>query len=122
MPRVRKIRSGDGRFTPFDREEGFTRYQGWTATALVGEFAQLRRANLAARDAICLTITDLDAAGEHPEFGRVTLRQLLACWATHDLALTARISRLLTRAFGRDVGPWAAYFSLLKDWEAPRPA
>lgn len=91
MPRVRKIRSGDGRFTPFDREEGFTRYQGWTATALVGEFAQLRRANLAALDAICLTITDLDAVGEHPEFGR-------------------------------DVGPWAAYFSLLKDWEAPRPA
>ena len=50
---------------------------------------------------------------------RVTLRQLLACWATHDLAHAAQISRLLTRAFGREVGPWVKYFSLLKDWQAP---
>ena len=116
MPRVKKIRSGGGRFTPFDREGGFTRYAGWSAIALVGEFAQMRRANLETLDGMCLTAADLDSTGEHPEFGRVTLGQLLACWATHDLAHTAQIARLLTRAVGRDVGPWAAYFSLLKDW------
>jgi hypothetical protein len=120
MPRIKKIRSGGGRFTPFDREGGFLRYKGWTAVALVGEFAQLRRANLDALDAMCLTSTDLDKTGEHPELGRVTLRQLLACWATHDLAHVAQISRLLTRSFGRHVGPWVEYFSLLKDWQAPR--
>jgi len=122
MPRIKKIRSGGGRFTPFDREGGFTRYEGWTAIALVGEFGQLRRTNLDALDALCLTDQDLDAVGEHPELGRVTLRQLLACWATHDLAHLAQISRLLTRAFGRNVGPWAAYFSLLKDWQTPASA
>ena len=46
MPRVERILAGGGRFMPFDREGGFTRYRGWTAEALVGEFGQLRRANL----------------------------------------------------------------------------
>ena len=54
---------------------------------------------------------------EHPEFGTVTLEQLLATWAVHDMAHVAQISRILTRAFGRYVGPWTRYFSLLKDWE-----
>ena len=48
MPRVERILSGGGRFMPYDREGGFTRYRGWTAEALVGEFGQLRRANLLA--------------------------------------------------------------------------
>jgi hypothetical protein len=122
MPRIKKIRAGGGRFTPFDRAAGFLRYKGWSAVALVGEFAQLRRANLDTLDTMCLTSADLEKSGEHPEFGRVTLRQLLACWATHDLAHAAQISRLLTRAFGRHVGPWVEYFSLLKDWQAPTSA
>jgi hypothetical protein len=50
----------------------------------------------------------------HPELGAVTLRQLLACWVTHDLAHVAQISRVLVRYFGREVGPWRAYFSLLR--------
>jgi len=35
-------------------------------------------------------------------------------WATHDMAHVAQIARLLTRSFGRDVGPWKKYFSLLQ--------
>jgi hypothetical protein len=30
--------------------------------------------------------------GEHPEFGVVTLRQLLATWVAHDLGHVARVS------------------------------
>jgi len=50
----------------------------------------------------------------------VTLEQLLACWATHDMAHVSQISRVLTRAFGRDVGPWRKYFSLLQSGEGKR--
>jgi hypothetical protein len=114
MPRVERILEGGGRFTPFDREGGFTRYRGWTAEALVGEFGQLRRANLEKLETLHLTASHLTLRGEHPEFGPVTLQQLLACWATHDMAHVAQISRLLTRAFGRHVGPWKKYFSLLQ--------
>jgi hypothetical protein len=113
MPRLERILSDGGRFMPFDREGGFARYRGWTAEALVGEFGQLRRANLEKLDAFQLSADHLRLTGVHPEFGAVTLEQLLACWATHDMAHVAQISRLLTRAFGRQVGPWRKYFSLL---------
>ena len=113
MPRIERILSDGGRFLPFDREGGFTRYRGWTAEALVGEFGQLRRANLEKLDSFRLSATHLQMTGVHPEFGEVTLDQLLACWAAHDVAHVAQMSRLLTRSFGRHVGPWRKYFSLL---------
>lgn len=50
----------------------------------------------------------------------MTLQQLLACWATHDMAHVAQISRLLTRSFGRHVGPWKKYVSLLRQDERER--
>ena len=114
MPRIDRILDGGGRFPPFDREEGFRRYRGWTADALVGEFARLRRANIEKLDRLDVTGAHLQLRGEHPEFGPVTLEQLIACWATHDFAHIAQISRVLTRAFGEHVGPWRAYFSLLR--------
>ena len=118
MPRIERILSDGGRFMPFDRQGGFTRYRGWTAEALVGEFGQLRRANLEKLDAFRLSAEHMQLTGIHPEFGPVTLEQLLACWATHDLAHIAQISRLLTRSFGRQVGPWRKYFSLLQERHA----
>ena len=118
MPRLERILSDGGRFMPFDREGGFARYRGWTAEALVGEFNQLRRANLEKLDSFRLSDAHMRLTGIHPEFGPVTLEQLLACWATHDMAHIAQISRLLTRAFGRSVGPWRKYFSLLQEGRA----
>ena len=120
MPRVERILAGGGRFTPFDREAGFTRYAGWSADQLVGEFGQLRRANVDRLDRLGLTSVHLTLRGEHPEFGPVTLEQLLACWATHDFAHIAQISRILTRAFGQHVGPWRKYFSLLANSAHPQ--
>jgi uncharacterized damage-inducible protein DinB len=113
MPRIERILSGGGRFIPFDREGGLNRHRGWTAEALVGEFGQLRRANLEKLATLNLSAPHLPLLGEHPEFGPVTLEQLLATWATHDMAHVAQISRILTRSFGRHVGPWTKYFSLL---------
>jgi len=117
MPRVERILAGGGRFASYDREGGFARYRGWTAEALVGEFGQLRRANLEKLDRLSLTAPHLRLMGEHPEFGPVTLEQLLATWAAHDMAHVLQISRILQRAFGRRVGPWRQCFSALKDWE-----
>jgi len=99
---------------PFAREGAFDRYRGWTGEALVGEFGQLRRANLEKLDRLKLSASHLSLTGIHPEFGVVTLEQQLASWATHDMAHIAQIARLLTRAFGRDAGPWRKYFSLLE--------
>jgi hypothetical protein len=117
MPRLELILSpGDSkRFTPFAREGGFARYAGWTATGLLAEFDQLRAANLARLDGFNITEADLSRTAMHPDLGTVTLGQLLACWATHDLAHIEQITRSLVRHRGHQVGPWRKYFSLLSD-------
>lgn len=117
-PRVDAILHGDGRFPPFDREAGFARYRGWTAEALVGEFGQRRRANVDALDRASLSTTELRRTGEHPEFGAVTLAQLLATWAAHDMAHVSQVARIRVRGLAGQVGPWTRYFSLLKDWQS----
>lgn len=117
MPRIERILAGGGRFTPFDMEGSLARYRDWSAEALVGEFGQLRRANLDRLDRLALTAPHLRLTGEHPELGVVTLEQLLATWAAHDMAHVLQLSRILERAFGRHVGPWRRYFSALRDWE-----
>lgn len=115
MPRVKRILADGGRFTPFDREGGFARYASWTPIAIVGEFAQLRRANVQDLASLRLTDADLARPGVHPEFGRVTLGELLSTWATHDLAHANQFTRVVARAASADVGPWARNFSLLRD-------
>ena len=117
IPRVEIILSAaePKAFQPFDREGGLNRYRGWTVEALLDEFARLRSQNVATLAELRLTPAQLQAQGTHPELGRVTLEQLLATWITHDLAHVAQISRVLVRYFGCHVGPWTAYFSLLRD-------
>ena len=115
LPRIELIMSPGEltTFEPFDREAGFQRYSGWSVQQLLEEFARLRAHNLAQLDAFNLTQGDLRRTGRHPALGTVTLEQLLACWATHDLAHVAQISRSLVRYLGPLVGPWQAFFSLL---------
>lgn len=116
IPRVRKILQ-DGAseaFKPFDRERGFTLYRDWTIEQVLAEFARLRARSLADIDEFTLGPEDFSRQGRHPEFGIVTLEQLLATWVTHDLAHVAQVSRVLTRHFGQFVGPWRSYFSLLR--------
>jgi hypothetical protein len=121
MPRLALVAlSGEPkRFTPYDREGGFVRYSGWDAPALLQELERLRAANLAQLRTLNLSDVDLRRTAIHPELGVVTLEQLLACWATHDLAHIAQITRTLVRYFGAHVGPWRAYFSLLRSEAAP---
>jgi hypothetical protein len=115
MPRVRRLLSQTGEaFTPFDREEGFARFDGWSHERLLVEFRRLRAQSLRELDALALDAGRLRLEGRHPEFGRVTLEELLATWITHDWAHITQISRVTTRHYGQWVGPWRRYFSLLK--------
>ncbi len=44
----------------------------------------------------------------------VTLEQLLETWVTHDFAHVVQMARIATKHYGRWIGPWRAYFSLLQ--------
>jgi hypothetical protein len=122
IPRIRTIVENGGRtpFTPFDREAGMKKYGGERPDRLLALFAEARRAGLKTLDEWNLSESMMTLTGIHPEFGRVTLGQLVACWATHDAAHVSQISRTITRHFGESVGPWRAYFSLLRDTPASR--
>ncbi len=117
IPRARTVLElGESRpFGVFDREAMFVKYGEWELGALLVRFAELRRANLDIADGWRLDAAALARTGLHPEFGRVTLRQHLACWVAHDLSHLAQLARVLARQYRDEVGPWRAYLSVLKD-------
>jgi hypothetical protein len=115
IPRARIIlEHGDTRaFDKFDRFAQFADSEGRTIGSLLDEFAALRQANLHALEVLGLTEHDLDRPGQHPEFGVVTLRQLLATWVAHDLDHLVQISRVIARQYTDEVGPWRAYLRII---------
>lgn len=116
MERARHILSGDPRpFTPFNRTAMFTESEGKTLDELVVTFAQLRSRNVTELFEMNLGADDLLRTGRHPDFGEVTLGQLLAAWVVHDLDHVAQIARTLAKVYADAVGPWAAYLSILRD-------
>ena len=116
IPRARLIFEHQDRvaFSPFDREGGEARYGDLTTTALLDELGRLRTANLQALDAMRLDQDGLSLAGLHPALGRVTMAQLLATWAAHDLVHLTQITRTLARQYRDAVGPWREFMSPLK--------
>lgn len=83
------------------------------AEALLGRFAAVRQASLDELASLGLTQEDLDRRGSHPEFGEVTLGQVLATWVAHDLTHLGQIGEVLARRYREDVGPYRAYLPAL---------
>ena len=116
IPRARVIlESPEGQaFAPFDRE-GHVRYsQGKTLEQMLDEFAQARAKGLEDLRALKLTAEDLRRHGRHPSFGTVTLSQLLATWAMHDLTHLHQISRIMAYQYREAVGPWARFLGVMQ--------
>jgi hypothetical protein len=115
MPRARRIlEEGESRaFDPFDRLAQERESQGKSLPHLLDEFAQLRSRNLDALRAMNLQPGDFDRRGRHPALGVVTLSQLLATWALHDLTHLHQLSRVLAYQYKETVGPWSTYLGVL---------
>lgn len=115
IPRVKIIlKYGESRtFEPFDRFAQFKASQGKTIEDLLEEFASLRAQNLAELRGLGLDFSDLQRTGRHPEFDKVTLRQMLATWVVHDLDHLRQIVRTMARQYAHEVGPWQAYLKIL---------
>ncbi len=99
-------------FRPIDREAGFSVFEGWSLGNLVQHFAELRSANLTQLSAL-VGDDDLQRVGRHPDFGDVTLRQLLATWIAHDLNHLGQIVKSMAKLYGDAVGPWRAYLPII---------
>jgi DinB superfamily len=116
IPRARIIlaQGADRRFTPYDRFAQFRESQGKSLDQLLAEFEELRRENIATLRGWKLTDEQLALEGKHPDFGAVSLRQLLATWVAHDLNHVVQIARVMAKQYRNAVGPWRAYLSVME--------
>ncbi len=115
MPRVRIVlQYGESRtFEPFDRWGQIRESQGKSLGELLDEFARLRSESLGELRALNLRKEDLERRGRHPALGVVTLSELLATWAAHDLTHLHQISRVMAHQYREAVGPWSGFLGVL---------
>ncbi len=116
MTRLRIIlENGEARpFDPFDRFAQFRETQGKSLEQLLDEFARLRSENLVVLQQLNLQPDDFTRRGRHPALGVVTLSELLATWAVHDLTHMHQLSRVMAYQYREAVGPWNAYLGVLR--------
>jgi len=115
MPRVKRILEfGESKaFDPFDRFAQTRESQGRSLPQLLDEFSRLRTDNLAELRALNLQPQDLYRRGRHPDLGVVTLSELLATWAAHDLTHLHQISRIMACQYREAVGPWSKFLGVM---------
>jgi hypothetical protein len=116
MVRARLILDeGEARpFAPFDRFAQLKEGPQKSLEQLSQDFTRARTENLAALQALNLQPEDLQRRGRHPRLGTVTLSQLLATWAVHDLTHLHQLSRVMAHQYRNAVGPWIAYLGVLQ--------
>lgn len=116
IPRTELIlnESESKEFEPFDRFAQFENSKGKSLTQLLDEFTSLRAENLSKLAQMALTHNDLDKTGVHPEFGAVSLRQLLSAWVVHDLGHIVQVSRVMAKQYKEATGPWPKYLAVLQ--------
>jgi hypothetical protein len=97
------------------------RYEGQVREAqrnvldqLLDDFARLRSENLAALQTLNLQHEDWTRQGKHPSRGVVTLSELVATWAVHDLTRIHQLSRVMAHQYRNAVRPWSGYLGVLQ--------
>jgi len=115
IPRAKIIlaQADDRTFRPFDRTAQFELSKGKSLTELLDQFQVIREENIETLRSWELVDEELELKGIHPEFGEVTLRELLATWVVHDLTHIRQIATVMAKGYDEAVGPWKAYLSIL---------
>ena len=116
IPRARRILN-DGEtvpFDPFDRRGHVPDCLGKSLPQLLDEFARVRAECLDALRALHLKPEQMTLRGKHPSLGAVTLSELLATWAAHDLTHLHQISRIMAQVYRNEVGPFEKFLGVMK--------
>ena len=115
MPRVKHLLEfGETQpFPPFDRLGQRQAMQDKPIAELLDEFARLRSESLDELRSLALSPSSLERRGTHPALGSVTLAELLAAWAAHDLTHLHQISRVMASQYRQAVGPWEKFLGVM---------
>lgn len=114
LARTRRILE-QGAAVPFDRFDRFAMIErdvGVPLDELVERFARLRAESIGTLREL-VADEDLDRRGLHSALGEVTLRELLATWAVHDLDHVSQVYAGLAGSHDAAVGPWKVYLGIL---------
>ena len=116
MPRARMILEfGETRpFEPFDRWGHVAECDGKSLPQLLDEFARVRAGCLDELRTLDLKPDQLALRGRHPSLGAVTLSNLLATWAAHDLTHLHQVSRIMAHQYRGEVGPFEQYLGVMR--------
>lgn len=116
IPRAKVIlQFGDTQpFPAFDRRGYIRESQGKSLSHLLDEFTKVRSEKLDELRGLDLRPADLERHGRHPALGLVTLSELLATWAAHDLTHLHQISRIMAHQYRKAVGPFSAYLGVMQ--------
>jgi len=116
IPRTRRILE-TGESVPFEKFDRFAQEReskGKTLPQLLDEFARLRTENIATLRAMNLTPAELAKRGRHQVLGVVTLSELLASWAAHDLTHLHQLSRVMAHQYRKAIGPWTKFMGVMQ--------
>ena len=102
-------------FPPFDRFAQFVDSKGKTVSTLLSEFENLRNKNIQILKEMNITQADYIKTGIHPNFGKVTLKQLLSTWVVHDLSHIRQIARVMAKQYAEEIGPWGKYLPVVNE-------
>ena len=100
-------------FVPFDRFAQLEESKGKSLEQILKEFLTARELSLKKLRGFKLTENDFNKTGIHPKFGSVTLSQLVAAWTVHDLDHISQISRVMSKQYKEQSGPWIEYMKIL---------
>jgi hypothetical protein len=101
-------------FQTFDREGHKKFVKDSTLEQLIKEFIELRAVNINQLSTLIRSTKDLEQEGKHPDFGTVTVKELLATWTVHDLNHLHQITRTMANRYTLDVGPWIQYLGIYR--------
>lgn len=116
IPRIEALlkQRENSAFPPFDRFAHLETSEDSSMEEKLAAFKELRTANIEKLKHLVDPARDLELRGTHPEFGSVTLQELLSTWVVHDLTHMAQIIRVMADRYREDVGPWQQYLGILK--------
>jgi len=95
-------------FEDFDPNQQHAGHDSQTPEQLAPAFASHRQESLVLLKQV--KDEDLARTAQHPQFGTVTLAEMLHTWAAHDLMHTVQAERALMQPFMLGCGPWRFFF------------
>jgi hypothetical protein len=100
-------------FPIFNREGQRETLEGKSMGKILDEFAATREESLTKLRAMTLSEADMERSCTHQVLGKVTLAQLLATWAAHDVTHLHQITRIWACHLRGEVGPFSKYLGVV---------